>query len=107
MSGSPLVDGDLVYVNPGKGGKKAVIAYNRFTGEVVWAAGNDPASYAAPIIRRILGVRQLLIYHGNGLAAYDPLTGKELWQATGKEPWRKEGWTNFPKVNVALPIGAR
>ena len=96
MSGSPLVDGDLVYVNPGRGGNKAVIAYNRFDGKIVWAAGDDPASYSSPVIRLIHGVRQLLIFHGGGLVSFDPANGKQLW--------RKDGWTNQPKLNVAIPI---
>ncbi|MFQ5730523.1 MAG: PQQ-binding-like beta-propeller repeat protein [Planctomycetaceae bacterium] len=96
MAGSPLVHDGLVYVNPGEGGNKAVIAYNHLNGEIVWAAGNDPASYCSPVIRRIHGVNQLLIFHGEGLVAYDPKTGKELWN--------KGGWINQPKVNAAIPI---
>lgn len=96
MSGSPLVAGNLVIVNPGNGNNKAVIAYDRFTGKIVWATGNEVASYCSPTIHRIHGVPQLLIFGGEGLYAYDPNTGRELW--------RYGPFTNDPKVNVALPI---
>ncbi len=100
MSGSPLVTGNLVIVNPGihpdQKSRKAVIAYNRLTGDIVWAAGSHPASYSSPSLARIGGVDHLLIYHGVGLTAYDPNTGKELWNFGP--------WTNQPAVNVAIPI---
>ncbi|GAB4157391.1 MAG: hypothetical protein Tsb009_34460 [Planctomycetaceae bacterium] len=102
MSGSPLVAGNLVFVNagidPDASGKsnKAVIAYNRFTGKIVWSAGNEVASYSTPVFAKIHGIDQLLIYNGEGLFAYNPSTGEELW--------KYDNWTNQPKVNAAQPI---
>jgi len=96
MAGSPLVAGNLVFVNPGNGNGKAVIAYDRFTGKIVWATGNEDASYAAPSLHRIHGVQQLLIANGEGLFAYNPGTGEQLW--------RSKSFTNQPKVNATLPI---
>eukprot|EP00913_Durusdinium_trenchii_P022822 g21426.t1 len=97
ISASPLVVGNLVYVNPGGGSQKnrAVIAYNRLNGEMVWTNGEEPASYCTPSIARIHGVDQLLIFSGWGLIAYNPHNGAELW---------KYPWTNQPKVNAAQPI---
>jgi outer membrane protein assembly factor BamB len=96
LAGSPLVAGNLVFVNAGKGSGKAVVAYDRFTGRIVWATGNEDASYAAPTLHRIHGVQQLLVPNGEGLFAYDPDTGKRLW--------RSNTFTNQPKVNATLPI---
>lgn len=96
MSGSPLVYDDLVVVNPGGGKGKGVAAYHRLTGEKSWATGNEPAGYASPSLAVIGGVRQLLIFHAEGLSAYDPRTGKELWKSPE--------WKNQPKVNSAQPI---
>ena len=93
---SPLVVGNLVIVTPGGGGNKAVIAYDRFTGKIRWAAGNHTGSYASPILRRIHGVNQVLVLHGEGIAAYDPNTGTALWS--------RDGFANGPKINAALPI---
>ncbi|MCH8829046.1 MAG: PQQ-like beta-propeller repeat protein, partial [Planctomycetes bacterium] len=96
MSGSPLVVGNLVFVNAGKGGGKAVIAYHRLTGKIVWATGNEPASYSTPVLARIHGMPQLLVFNGIGLFAYDPNSGRELW--------KYDKFTNSEKINVAQPI---
>ncbi len=99
MSGSPLVVDDLVIVNPGaqkdssKG--KAVRAYNRLTGDVVWQSGNEKTGYSSPQLATIAGVKQVLIFDGQGFAGYALDTGAELW----RKPWR----TQY-QINVAQPI---
>lgn len=97
MAGSPVIEGDLVFVNPGGGRDRGVIAYHRLTGEEVWAAGDDPASYSTPKLATIHGVRQLLVHHAVGLSSYDVQTGRELWSY-------RDDWRNTPKVNAAQPI---
>jgi outer membrane protein assembly factor BamB len=100
MSGSPLVVGDRVIVNPGKSKDKneykgsGVIAYQKETGTKVWAAGNDPASYTAPVLATLLGKEQVIIFGGKGPVGHDLDTGKELWRFK---------WENEPKVNASIP----
>jgi outer membrane protein assembly factor BamB len=96
MAGSPLVYDDLVVVNAGGRQGRGVIAYDRFSGTIRWATGNDPASFCAPRLETINGVRQILIFDGFGLKGHDAATGDELW--------RTREWTNEPKVNAAGPI---
>ena len=52
MSGSPLVVDNLVIVNPGaqtlEAQGKAVRAYDRATGNEVWAAGQQRTGYCSP-----------------------------------------------------------
>lgn len=95
MSGSPLVYDDFVVVNPGGQMNGSVAAYDRKTGEKIWAVGKRDASYCAPRIETIAGVRQVLVFDGEGLAAYDPVDGRQLWD----HPWK-----NGPQVNAAQPI---
>ncbi len=95
MSGSPLIVDDLVIVSPGGEKERSTIAYDRLSGEIVWAAGNYPASYASPQLATLQGVRQVLIFHGNGLTGHELATGRELWF---------KPWTNDPKVNSIQPI---
>lgn len=95
MSGSPLVDGDLVIVDAGGHSGRAVIAYETASGRQVWAQGSHKAGYAAPRIEVIGDRRQLLIFHGEGLQALDPQTGSPLWEYP---------WTNQYKINVAQPM---
>src|SRR5262249_35753456 len=75
MSGSPLVYDQFVVVNPGaqresaKG--RAVVAYDRDTGKVRWQSGDRKASYSSPQLVTIAGVRQVLVFDGEALGAYD------------------------------------
>lgn len=94
MSGSPLIVGDKVIVNPGGGNNRSVIAYHKETGDQVWAAGSYPAAYTAPSLATLHGQEQLIIFGGNGPVGHDLETGKELWSFE---------WENGPKVNAAIP----
>lgn len=99
MSGSPLIVGDLVIVNPGaqteasKG--RAILAYDIATGKEQWASGDYPGSYCSPQLSKLHDQDTLLIFDGHGLAGYDPKNGKQRWRT----PWK----TDF-EINVAQPI---
>lgn len=99
MSGTPLVIGDKVIVNPGvnadKTSNKAVIAYDRITGKQLWAAGNDQAGYASLMLVKLDGVEQLLLFDAAGLKGLKVSDGKQLWLY----PWQ----TSFD-MNCAQPI---
>ncbi|MBI1346487.1 PQQ-binding-like beta-propeller repeat protein [bacterium] len=95
VSGSPLVVDDLIITIPGTAPGRSVLAYDRTTGEIVWAGGTFPASYGGPAVAELNGVRQVLIYHGTGIAAFELGSGKELWSFP---------WENMPKVNAAQPM---
>ncbi len=94
MSGSPLVFDDLVVVNAGGPDNAGVVAYDRLTGERVWAAGQGAASYSSPRLAELHGVRQILVFSGNGLTGHQPETGDVLWHL----PWQVS-----PKVNAIVP----
>ncbi len=94
MAGSPLVNGGRVYVSPG-GPQASVIAYSTESGEVLWKGGSHAAGYASPAVGTINGQQQLIVFDGDGLSAYDPSSGNELWHY----PWE----TDFG-VNAAQPI---
>jgi outer membrane protein assembly factor BamB len=99
MSGSPLVYDQIVVVNPGAqqpaARGRAVVAFDRATGQKVWSSGNSPAGYASPMLATLGGRRQLLIFDSDGFGGYDPSRGQELW----RYPWK----TN-PDVNAAQPL---
>jgi outer membrane protein assembly factor BamB len=50
LSASSLIVGDNVVVQGGGGTSKGLKAYDRKTGKPAWTAGDDPASYAAPVL---------------------------------------------------------
>jgi outer membrane protein assembly factor BamB len=99
MSGSPLVYGQVVVVNPGtqkdSAAGRALVAYDRNTGQEVWQAGNNPAAYCSPMLVTLAGQRQILIFDGKGLAGHEAATGKELWRYP---------WETMEGINVAQPL---
>lgn len=95
MSGSPLIAGELVIVNPGGTAGKSVAAYSKLTGEPVWQQGTHPAGYGSPRLETLHGVEQVLVFSGDGLGGHRLTDGQELWFVP---------WVNDPKVNAAQPI---
>jgi len=99
MSGSPLVYDQVVVVNPGSqrstAAGRALVAYDRTTGQPVWSAGSTKAGYSSPMLIDLAGRRQLLLLDGEILAGYDPQTGVELWRFP---------WETYQDINVAQPV---
>jgi len=99
MSGSPLVHGEVVIVNPGnqKGtaASRSLVAYDLKTGKQVWGAGRSKAGYASPVLESIAGRLQFILFDGAGLAGFDTSAHEELWRF----PW----WSQFD-INAAQPV---
>jgi outer membrane protein assembly factor BamB len=94
FAGSPLIEGDMVFVLAGGPGC-SVAALNKNDGKTVWTAGNDPLGYSSPIVRPLAGRPQLLGFTGSSLLGIAPDTGQVLW----RYPWD----TSY-NCNVATPI---
>lgn len=99
MSGSPLVFGNVVVVNPGvqknSESLRALVAYDRKTGTRVWGAGNTKAGYASPMLATFAGVEQILLFDGVEIAGYAAKDGTKLWS----QPWK-----THQDINVAQPL---
>lgn len=80
VSMSPLVEGDLVIVQPGGTEGNSVAAYHKDTGKLVWKAGSDPMGYASPIAVTIAGKKQLIVPTGQSVLGLDPAKGDVLWR---------------------------
>src|SRR5947209_652765 len=76
-AGSPLMDGDKVYVPAGASGPAAA-AFTTDKGEVAWQKIDGPASYASPVLLGKGKERQLVYLTGDSLAALDPANGELL-----------------------------
>ncbi|HRE06414.1 MAG TPA: PQQ-like beta-propeller repeat protein [Opitutaceae bacterium] len=77
-SASPLVVGDRVIV-AGGGKNQTFLAFKAASGEVIWKAGSDRATYSTPILATLHGKAQALFMVERGLVSLDPATGAELW----------------------------
>lgn len=107
---SPVLHGDLCFLNFGPGETTYLLAVNKATGQTVWRqdeptgyahptpGGNNKAapgggerdtfigSWSTPVLMNAAGRDQLLLSWPRRLAAYDPQTGDELWSCSGLNP---------------------
>ena len=111
VGSTPVIDGDLLIAHVGgspEGSPKvqsgrtepngtAVVAMNKFTGEVKYAVGDELASYASPVLATIGDRRWLFMMARGGLLALEPQSGKVDFHY----PWRA---TILESVNAANPV---
>lgn len=72
---APLVVGDSVVLTPGGAGGKAVAAFSIEDGSLKWAAADDEASYASPV----MALDDVMVcWLRNHLTTLNPLNGKVL-----------------------------
>lgn len=95
MSASPLIEGDLVILQPGGTSDNSVIAVNKDTGKLIWSSGNDPPGYASPIVIEAENQRQIIVPTGQSVLALNPEKGDILWRIV---------WGNKYNCNCATPI---
>ncbi len=94
ISESPLIDGDVIVVNPGGRGA-SVVALNKADGKLIWKSQSDEAGYSSAIVTEVDGVRQYILLTGEG--------GIGLLAKNGELLWRYNGVANGT-ANVATPI---
>jgi outer membrane protein assembly factor BamB len=95
VSFSPLVEGELVFANPGGPGGNSVIAFNKKTGDLAWKNLDDPPAYSSAVGATLCGKRQIIFFTQTGLVSVTPQDGSLLWRF----PWL----TRFD-ANIATPI---
>jgi outer membrane protein assembly factor BamB len=105
---SPVIHGDLCFLNFGPGETTYLLAVEKKTGKTVWkhdeetGYGKSPAadapasekrspntyigSWSTPVLMTVAGKDQLLMSWPRRLAAHDPTTGAELWRSSGLNP---------------------
>jgi outer membrane protein assembly factor BamB len=79
FSASPLVVQGIVTVFAGGPNGKGVLGYHADSGELAWGAGEVTNSYCSLQPATIDGVEQIIISAKEGLIAFEPRTGKILW----------------------------
>lgn len=102
---SPLVDGPRVVVQTGAPEDKRVVALDRRTGSLAWAAkGVARANYSAPGLRTAGAGREVLVHHTDvsqgeprgGVSAFRAEDGALAWHHTLDRSW---SWA------TPLPVG--
>jgi outer membrane protein assembly factor BamB len=104
---SPVIHGELCFLNFGPGETTYLLAVNKRNGKTVWRKDEDTGygkpsagdlrggnkenatyigSWTTPTLMRVEGRDQLLMTWPRRLAAYDPQSGDEIWTCSGLNP---------------------
>jgi outer membrane protein assembly factor BamB len=76
---SPLIEGDLLFVNCNAPSRR-LLALRPADGSVVWQGQDDKMTQATPVASTLQGVRQIIFMAQSGLVAVAPETGSVLWR---------------------------
>ena len=98
IAASPLVEGDRIVVHIG-GENACVVAFDKKSGEELWRALKDDASYSAPITIEQAGRRVLVCWTGNRIVGLDWADGQLHWEV----PFQ---WVSWP-IAIATPVPHR
>lgn len=118
---SPLVEGDLVYLNTGNGVNEEhklpspnapdFIAVNKKTGKLVWQASTSQpvfhGQWSSPALATIGGKKQVVFAGGDGqVYSYDAVKGSLIWQfdASPKEAKWLPGGDGTRNNLIATPV---
>lgn len=93
---SPLIEGDLVIVQPG-GKDGSVAAFDKTSGELRWKAAANESGYSSPVAATVGGVRVVYALTGDALLCVRAADGEVLSKYTWKTPTTFVG-------NIATPV---
>lgn len=79
-SSAPIVFGDMLIAQPGGTEGRAVMTFNKKTGESLWNAMEGRSGYLTPSLMEIHGTKQIISAVSEKAFALD-LKGKTLWEA--------------------------
>ena len=79
-NGSPVIDGDRIFVAVGSPTKGTLVAFDKKTGKVLWTAGKENTAYTSLMVATLAGTRQVVHLTADSLIGVDVANGKILWQ---------------------------
>jgi outer membrane protein assembly factor BamB len=83
-SASPVLHGELLFLNWDQDGPCFVVAYDKRTGQQKWKVDRDEdTSWSSPIMVENDGQSMLIVAGTNRVRAYEPATGKVIWECGG------------------------
>ncbi len=93
---SPMVVGNLLFVQAGGSTGGSLVAVDRRTGELRWKQGNDAVAYQSPAPATLGGVEQIVAVTEERLVGLDPTSGAELWSVVHDVSGREGASTAVP-----------
>jgi outer membrane protein assembly factor BamB len=83
ISASPLIVGEKIITLPGGLLDASVVAYNKYSGAVIWHSLTDKQAYTSPMLVNLAGQTQLLIVSARNVMGVAVEDGHQLWHS----PW--------------------
>jgi outer membrane protein assembly factor BamB len=80
MGSSLITDGERLFIQYDHADSKKVLALDCATGNPVWQAERKFISWASPALIETASGRQLILNDEENVTAYDPVSGKQIWQ---------------------------
>lgn len=97
LASSPIVEGDKVIANVGGDAKEAgIVAFSVDTGQAIWKATSERASYSSPVATTVEGKCHVIFVTRLNVVSLDPATGSVRFRF----PFGRVG----PTVNAANPL---
>jgi len=78
-NGSPVIDGDRIFVPVGSPEGATLVAFDKKSGKELWRAGQDNTAYSSLMVATLAGARQVIHLTGDNLMGVDVASGKILW----------------------------
>ncbi len=94
-SNTPLIYGDLLLVTGCGGSNESILALEKKTAKLRWAAQSDHPGYSSPVLMPVDGIEQAIFFTGSKISGISPKNGQVLWEYT----WRTDSYEN-----VATPV---
>jgi outer membrane protein assembly factor BamB len=86
ITGSPLLEGELLILQICVKPDRCVVAFDRNSGKEVWRALDDSFTYSSPMVLTAGGRRQLIVWTQEAVTSLDPKTGKTWWREQLRTP---------------------
>ncbi len=97
LASSPIVEGEKIIANVGGDAKEAgIVAFSVDTGQTIWKATSERASYSSPVAATVDGKRHVIFVTRLNVVSLDPATGSVRFRF----PFGRVG----PTVNAASPL---
>ncbi len=96
ITSAPLIVDRLLIIQVGGGDNACLVAFDKKSGEEIWRALRDRASYSAPILLERQGRQVVVCLTGDSVAGLDPKSGEVFWRS----PFAPK---NMP-IGVATPV---
>jgi outer membrane protein assembly factor BamB len=91
---SPIVHGENLILTVGGSGQ-ALMAFALKDGALAWKNGDFDPSPSSPTLIVVDGQEQLVLFHADGVAGFDPRTGAQYWNHPHKTDWG---------LNISMPV---